>query len=86
MPVFLLHLLRHRSYDVSIITGSIQTRNWEDNDGKKHYVTEVVADGVYFCESKRPSDGGRYATTEAGYNDDDMTEAYATESYWDAPF
>ena len=68
------------------ITGSIQTRNWEDNDGKKHYVTEVVADGVYFCESKRPSDGGRYATTEAGYNDDDMTEAYATESYWDAPF
>lgn len=37
------------------LTGSIQTRNWEDNEGKKHYATEVVADNVEFCESKKES-------------------------------
>lgn len=33
--------------------GSIQTRTWDDAEGKKHYVTEVVADEVHFAESKR---------------------------------
>ena len=35
------------------LTGRISTRNWEDNDGKKHYVTEVVAENVEFGESKK---------------------------------
>ena len=35
------------------LCGRIETRNWEDNDGAKHYVTEVVADEVYFVESKK---------------------------------
>lgn len=34
------------------VVGSIQTRNYEDKDGKKVYVTEVAADEVYFVESK----------------------------------
>lgn len=35
------------------IVGRIQTRTWDDDDGKTHYVTEVVAEEVYFAESKR---------------------------------
>jgi single-strand DNA-binding protein len=35
------------------IVGRIQTRTWDDNEGKKHYVTEVVAEEAYFVESKR---------------------------------
>lgn len=35
------------------LCGSIQTRTWDDAEGKKHYVTEVVADEVHFAESKR---------------------------------
>ena len=31
-----------------VICGSIQTRNWTDNNGQKRYVTEVVADEVSF--------------------------------------
>ena len=31
-----------------IVCGSIQTRNWTDNNGQKRYVTEVVADEVSF--------------------------------------
>lgn len=39
------------------VSGSLQTRNWDDQEGKKHYVTEIVADDVYFAESKRDSAG-----------------------------
>ena len=31
-----------------IVCGSLQTRNWTDNQGQKRYVTEVVADEVSF--------------------------------------
>ena len=35
------------------LCGSIQTRTWDDAEGKKHYVTEVVADEVHFAEGKK---------------------------------
>lgn len=35
------------------VIGSIQTRSWDDTDGKKHYATEIVADEVNFCGDKR---------------------------------
>ena len=38
------------------ICGELQTRSWEDSDGKKHYATEVVASEVSFAESKKASD------------------------------
>lgn len=34
------------------ITGSIQTRSWQDQQGQKHYATEVVADEAMFVDSK----------------------------------
>ena len=37
------------------IIGRIQTRNWEDEQGQKHYVTEVIAEEAYFAESKKDS-------------------------------
>ena len=49
------------------LSGSIQTRSWEDKDGNKRYATDVVADGVEFCERK--SDNQQYEGKEAGYND-----------------
>lgn len=41
-----------------IVIGRISTRSWEGQDGKKNYVTEVVASEVSFGESKRMQDGG----------------------------
>ena len=35
------------------ITGRIQTRTWDDDQGQKHYVTEVVAEEAYFADSRR---------------------------------
>lgn len=34
------------------VVGSIQSRSWDGNDGKKQYATEVVVDEVYFTGAK----------------------------------
>ena len=35
------------------VVGRLQNRTWDDNEGKKHYITEVVAEENYFADSKR---------------------------------
>ena len=35
------------------VVGRIETRNWEDDNGQKHYITEVIAEEVYFADSKK---------------------------------
>ncbi len=39
------------------VDGSIQTRDYTDKDGNKRYAFEVVADRVFFVESKNASGG-----------------------------
>ena len=34
------------------VVGSIQSRSWDGNDGKKQYATEVVVDEAYFTGSR----------------------------------
>jgi single-strand DNA-binding protein len=36
-----------------IVLGELQTRSWDDSNGKKRYTTEVVASEVSFAESKK---------------------------------
>ena len=38
------------------VIGRMQTRTWDDEQGQKHYVTEVVAEEAYFADSKRDGD------------------------------
>ncbi len=38
------------------ITGSIQTRTWEDAKGEKKYSTDVVADEAYFVDGKQATE------------------------------
>jgi len=40
------------------IIGRIQTRTWDDDQGQKHYITEVVAEEAYFADSKREGEAG----------------------------
>lgn len=42
------------------IDGRIQTRNYDGQDGKRVYVTEVVADSVQFLEPKKDSQQSNY--------------------------
>ena len=41
-----------KGQQVSIV-GRLQTRTWEDEQGQKRYVTEVVAEEAYFADSKK---------------------------------
>ena len=47
----------HKGNMISI-DGAIQTRTYDDNEGKRHYVTEVIANDAGFIESKREMEGG----------------------------
>lgn len=42
------------------VDGRVQTRNFEGQDGKRVYVTEIVADSVQFLETKGSQGGGQY--------------------------
>ncbi len=52
------------------VTGSIQTRSWQDQQGQRRYATEVVADEAMFVESR--SEGAN-------------TQSYTTDAYGAAP-
>ena len=38
-----------------VVSGRLQTRSWTDKDGNKRRATEIVADNVYFADSKTES-------------------------------
>ena len=38
---------------MAIVSGALQSRNYEDKEGNKRYTLEVVADNVYFGDSKK---------------------------------
>ncbi|WP_334072690.1 MULTISPECIES: single-stranded DNA-binding protein [Paenibacillus] len=43
---------------LTAVEGRIQVRNYENNEGKRVYVTEVIADNVRFLESNREGGAG----------------------------
>lgn len=63
------------------ICGRIQTRNWEDDQGQKHYATEVVAEEVYFADSKREN-----SSSDPFANSTFETNDFAITSGDDLPF
>lgn len=54
----------HKGMKIAL-EGRIQTRNYDDRDGKKVYVTEIIVEHHEFCESKRSSDSGNYSGSYA---------------------
>ena len=43
---------------MAVVSGRLQIRSWTDKDGNKRRTAEVVADNVYFGDSKREGDNG----------------------------
>ena len=43
---------------MAVVEGRLQMREWTDKEGNKRISAEVVADSVYFGDSKRDGDGG----------------------------
>lgn len=49
---------------LAIVSGRLQSRKWEDRNGQKRTSWDVVAEHVYFCESKK---GDGYSGGEPEY-------------------
>ena len=54
---------------MAVVSGRLQIRSWTDKDGNKRRTAEVVADNVYFGDSKRDGEAtasyGSYAAPAA---------------------
>lgn len=53
------------------VTGRINTRNYDDKDGKKVYVTEVISDNIDFCDN---TNNKTDLVSETNINDDFTVE------------
>lgn len=62
------------------ITGRIQTRNYENQEGQRVYVTEVVAESFQMLESRATREG----SSQNSYNDNAYTDSKLTKN--DTPF
>ncbi|EBB6231706.1 single-stranded DNA-binding protein, partial [Listeria innocua] len=60
------------------VDGRVQTRNYEDNDGKRVFVTEVVAESVQFLEPRNHAEG---ATSNNYQKQDNYSNNNKTSSY-----
>lgn len=64
---------------MAAVTGSLQLRDWTDKDGNKRRTAEVIADNIYFTESKKSregdSGGGNFNFTQ---QKNDFTGGYQT--------
>ncbi len=53
---------------MAVVAGRLQLRDWIDKDGNKRRTAEIVADNVYFGDSKKPegSDGAQAENAAEG--------------------
>lgn len=66
------------------IIGRMQTRNWEDENKVKHYITEVVAEEAYFADSKKDGETANFENTFG--NDVASNSEFSAISTDDLPF
>ena len=66
---------------MAVVSGRLQIRNWNDKDGNKRRSAEVVADNVYFGDSKRDSESGGSYASGSSYGGNN----YAAGSSYSAP-
>lgn len=60
---------------MAVVSGRLQIREWTDKEGNKRKTAEIVADNVYFGDSKKESDPLEQFTRDNKFvevDDDDM--------------
>ena len=63
---------------MAVVSGRLQIRSWNDKDGNKRRTAEVVADNVYFADSKSENAAsGTQQSAPASYG----TPAYSAPNY-----
>ena len=77
---------------MAVVSGRLQIRDWTDREGGKRRSAEVVADNVYFGESRRREDdnrdsygAGNYAGSSYGGNSYDSNRGNGGYGYDSSP-
>ena len=52
---------------MAVVSGRLQIRTWTDNDGNKRRNAEVLADSVYFGDSKKSEQGNSTYSAQNSY-------------------
>ena len=68
------------------VIGRLQTRNWEDENKIKHYVTEVIAEEAYFADSKRDNAAGAESFENTFGNTVSESSEFAVQAADELPF
>ena len=70
---------------MAVVSGRLQIRDWTDREGNKRRSAEVVADNVYFAESKRSRDdnGGSFRSNDNYQSYDSAPAAPAYSEFSD---
>ena len=72
-----------------VVSGRLQSRKWQDRDGNNRTNWEVVADNVYFGESRRDSESngsyGSYDSNRGGYDSNRGSGSYDSSPRSSAP-
>lgn len=68
------------------VEGRIQTRSYDDNDGKRVFITEVVADRVQFLEPRSSRSGQGPQGESYGGGDQNQNQNQNQSPFGDDPF
>jgi single-strand DNA-binding protein len=72
---------------MAVVEGRLQISDWTDKDGNKRRAAEVVADNVYFGDTKRDNEGGSYqGGYQGGYSRPSAAPDYGMPSPADDQF
>ncbi len=66
------------------VDGRIQTRTYDGEDGKKRYITEVIADNVQFLDTKGSRENANASTSDV--TPSDFSDSMPTTSVKNDPF
>ena len=73
---------------MAVVEGRLQIRDWTDKEGGKRRSAEVIADNIYFGDSKRDGDGGSSYSTgfnQSGYSAGGYSAPAAPSGYGAPP-
>ena len=71
---------------MAVVSGRLQMRDWTDKDGNKRRQAEVVADSVYFGESKKTADNSQPQTSYSAPTYSNSSFSDLSDSDGELPF
>lgn len=66
---------------MAVVAGRLQLRSYTDKDGNKRRAAEIVADNVYFGDSKKDAENGNSSHTPTTQYGGGSSHSYAASDY-----